>query len=83
MSPHEIDLLMHYYTRAGEHVNADHPGVRETLCDLARSGLLQELDMPTEYGATWKLTERGEVYCVALTRVPLPVQRWVMPGEET
>jgi hypothetical protein len=81
VTPFEIDILMHYYTTPGDHERSAYPGVVEALADLARQDLLEPLPQPTEYGANWRLTERGEVYCVALTRVPLPVKRWVMPGE--
>lgn len=80
MTPHEIDLLMHYYTCVDEHRDAHLVG--DTLCELAANGFLERLPQPTGYGSNWKITERGEVYCVALTRVPLPVQRWVMPDKE-
>jgi hypothetical protein len=81
MTPHEIDLLMHYYTCADDHRNANHPGVIEALTDLAGKELIGRLAEPSQYGSNWKLTLRGETYCDALTQVPLPVLRWVMPGD--
>lgn len=36
--------------------------------------------LPKEY--LYPLTERGRVYVEALCKVPLPVQKWVMPEEE-
>jgi hypothetical protein len=83
VTPHEIDLLMHYYSCADDHAHAHHQGVRETLLDLCAKDLLFALTEPTQYGANWRLTERGEVYCAALTMVPLPVMRWVIPDEDT
>lgn len=76
MTPYEIEILLFYYTRAGDHptVFENPPIWRETAEKFLSTDLLVARDTGTEaYG----LTERGRVYCESLTRVPLPEPQWV------
>ena len=81
MTPFEIDILLHYYGRAGDSdvVRRNPPIWLETRTRFIADGLLELLtDPPDEFGSTYRLTERGHAYCDGIQRVPLPRQRWVI-----
>lgn len=79
MTPFEIDILMHYFARGGDHavVRSNPPIWPETRDMFLREGLLAVAE-PNDLGATYEITERGTVYARALTTVPLPKQVWVV-----
>ena len=76
MTPFEIDILMHYLTRANDYRDGDFsaPALMPTLLAFIDQGLMVK---ETEGGRDFNLTERGIVYCESLQKVPLPEQRWV------
>ena len=80
MTPFEIEILMHYYTRGGDpDVVRDNPPIwPETRVRFLDEKLLEL--MPVDYRrddpATYMLTQRGQAYIKALMRVPLPVASW-------
>ena len=82
MTPLEIEILLHYYSRGDDYRDGDFsaPAVRSAI-DSFRGvlGLLQE--NPGKGGGAYHITERGKVYVAALMDVPLPEQRWVMPTD--
>ena len=79
MTPYEIDILLHYYSRAEDHedIHRKPPIWQPTL----RRFLDDELLQPTANGADviYAISERGTAYVEALQRIPLPVQIWVIP----
>lgn len=76
MSPFEIGIILHYYVRGDDHPRL--PDIQQTISEMVGNGLLED-ETPSVNGPKYRLTEKGDVYAVALTRVPMPEQRWVMP----
>lgn len=85
MTPLEIDILFHYYTRAVDYREGDFsaPAVRSTIDafrdDLSLLECWPDGAMPDGFCTTYRLTERGRVFIEALQALPLPVQSWAMP----
>lgn len=77
-TPLQIQIGLHYYSCAGEfEPHRFHaPAVQEALKDFVAGGLLESLDAPDEYGATYKPTEGLRVWCRALCSVNWPVRVW-------
>ena len=83
MTPLEIEILLHYGTRAYEYRDGDlsAPAVRETIDAFRdRLGLLEKNKRPSQMAA-YQLTDRGMVYMRALMDVPLPIMVWQMPAK--
>lgn len=83
MTPLEISILLHYHCTVTDYRDGDFsaPAVREAIDRFYK---VDELLKPTPEAlrGTWGayvITERGRALVEALTRVPLPVQVWVMP----
>lgn len=81
MTPFRLDVLMHYFVRAGDHEAMDTAPIwAETVCWMMFEGLLRER---TQYESRrdekYVITPRGEAHCRSLLEVPLPVQIWVTP----
>ena len=78
MTPFEIDILLHYATTLGPHpLMRDPPPIwRNTIRGFIEQGLLLESNDNAAYIKTDRLT----AYAEELQRVPLPVQKWVMPN---
>ncbi len=79
MTPLEIEILLHYYTRAaGDYRDGDFsaPAVKDVI-DWFKGSLLE--DNPDDAGTAYRITDRGRAYIEALTDVQLPIQKWVMP----
>ncbi len=84
MTPYEIDLILWYYSRAEDHpdVKRDPPIFQPTMRAFLHDELLRylaETERHQKHPMSYEITERGQAYVEALMRVPLPVQRWVMP----
>ncbi|MGX9392518.1 hypothetical protein ACWX0K_20575 [Nitrobacteraceae bacterium UC4446_H13] len=81
-SPLEIQIGLHYYCCADEFdpERIDAPAVQSALKWFVETGLLEKLDNPNPYGATYKSTHGLDVWCNALTNVPFPVRKWVIPS---
>lgn len=80
MTPLKIAIALHYYGRTDDYRDGDFSAlaVGEAIRDLVSAGLLID--------ETSRLTQRCyapseglRLYVEALTIVPCPVQRWVMP----
>ncbi len=85
MTPLEIGILLHYWTRTNDYRDGDFsaPAVRDTI-DAFRGewGLIEEI--PEDYRRsgeyrTYRVTERGEAMVKALTLLPLPIATWLIP----
>ena len=81
MTPYEIDIVLWYYVRVGDHpdIQRNPPVWRPTVDGFIDNGLL--LISKGRMDVVYVLSERGRAYVEALQRVRLPVQTWVMPGE--
>lgn len=82
MTPLQIQMMLHYYARpspyaAHEPEHASSQAVAQQRLRLLSDELLY-VD-PTS-GAGYALTDRGRAYISALTAMPLPIKKWVMPG---
>ena len=79
MTPFEFGILMHYANFVEEHpaVESNVPIWSETREMFLCEGLLEVF--PSGYGATYRTTDRGNVFLNAALNLPLPVQCWVMP----
>ena len=79
MTPFELDILLHYYTRIGDHpVVAANPLIwPETREDFLREELLARTTEGS-YSA-YVITDRARAYIKAVLALPLPVKQWVMP----
>jgi hypothetical protein len=78
MTPFEIDVLLHYYTRPTDHevLQRNPPIWTETRTRFVADGLLE---VSSNRCTAFKITDRGRAYVEALQRVPLPIQKWVQP----
>lgn len=78
MTPYEIDVMLHYYTRVNDHecVATNPPIWRPTIDDFLGLGLLE---LKASSDATYAITDRGKAYCEHLCAVQVPVCKWVQP----
>ncbi len=76
MTPLQIEIVMHYWTRANDYRDGDFsaPAVREAIDWFLSQGMLvpNAVDEPK----TYVLGQRGLAYAKALCRVPLPESVW-------
>ena len=82
MTPFEIDILLHYYTRPGDpSACVDNvPLWRPTLNMLMACDLLTVTE---SNGSTYRLTERGRYYVAhGICKVPVPVTTFTIPWGE-
>jgi hypothetical protein len=81
-TPLYIDIGLHYYTRAGEFdpQRMSAPAVKDALAAFVAHGMLERLDKPDEFGATYKPTDGLTVWCEALCKVNWPVRVWQIEG---
>jgi hypothetical protein len=80
MSPFEIGILMHYYCCASESpdVLRNPPIINETMRWFVNEGLLIKMEKPSEYGASYAITDRGRCWVVYVCNLSLPA--WTMEG---
>lgn len=82
MRPIDIEVLLHYYTRADDFRQGDFtaPAVRELIDSFREKyGLLEHTPEGVGGRSAYRLTERGKFYIEALLAVPLPVSKWIIP----
>lgn len=79
MTPYEIDVMLHYYTRVNDHecVVTNPPVWRGTVEAFLELGLLALAVQPSD--VCYRITERGKAYCGHLCAVQVPVCKWVQP----
>ena len=80
MTPLEIEIILHYYTRPGDYRNGDFsaPAVKNAIDWFCQTGMLELKEISTK--GDYDLTDRGQAYVDALMALPLPEKRWIMPG---
>ena len=82
MTPFEIRILLHYYVSPDEPEERDAPIFVETIRRFLVEGLIEQhpdCDETCSRCRKYQTTARGDAYCEALKRVPLPVQAWLIP----
>lgn len=82
-----LEVMLHHFYNPTPYPK-DTPAVRDAHNDLFGHGLLVPNAERSERGSpdkprAWDVTERGRVFVLALTNVPLPVQAWTMPQPKT
>lgn len=82
MTPLQITMMMHYYASAAPYAlddptHANSPAVKSQREKLVNVGLLQECP---DCLSGYRTTTRGDAYVDAICKLPLPVQKWVMPN---
>lgn len=83
-TPLHIGIALHYWTSPGDYDGGGsahfHSGATQAyLGHLVEVGLLEKLDAPDKYGATYRSTDALRVYIDGLLSVPYPIQKWVLP----
>lgn len=80
MTPLEIEIVLHYHSRANDYRDGDHsvPAVSDAIAHFCGAFELLE-ETPLGMGAKYRLTDRGRVYAEALVKLPLPALRWMYP----
>lgn len=84
MTPLQIQMMLHYYTRnepyaVREPAHANSGAVHtQRLCLITDEMLTTD---PTS-DSCFKVTERGHAYVDALMGLPLPIKKWVMPDAD-
>lgn len=78
MTPYEIEVMMWYYTRAGDHPHvSDNPPIwRPTMNTFVNLNML----MPGHNEQCYEITERGKAYCEHLCAVQIPICKWTQPS---
>ena len=78
MTPFELDILLHYYSLAGDHevVRNNPPVWKETRGFFLESGLL--MNDTGAINCSYCLTDKGHAYIEAILEVPLPVAKWIV-----
>jgi len=83
VTPFEIDVLLWYHARAGDHPKmAENPPVwRPTINSFMELDLLEPMPKDDRtWNACYRITERGDFYVRhGLCAVPLPEKTWQIP----
>ena len=82
MTPLQLQMLLHYYTRPtpyAEHepLHARSFAVKEQREELERLGLLEVCH---QFDGGYGVTDRGIAYIEGLKSLPLPEKHWIIPG---
>lgn len=77
MSPMQIKLILHAYACPFPYGGQESAAtVEHTYDELVALGLVEESPMLS----VWQVTPMGECFVNAVTNLPLPEQKWVMPS---
>ena len=84
MTPLQIEILLHYHSRADDYRNGNHsaPAVREALDWFLKEEIIRHEGFTPErfqdgtLKARYALTSRGAAFVEYLTFVPLPMPSW-------
>ncbi len=86
MTPLEIEILLHYYGKAGDYHDGDfrYPAVRNAITAFIDIGLLTTEPENGMYPhRTYHPTAGLRLYVETICKIPLPVKKWVMPDQES
>lgn len=92
MTPLEIEILMHYHARAGDHprlvgnesspeFDSWHAALNKFLINDYLVDRTQELH-PTRESPRYQATEKLHFYCRCLCNLPEPIQQWTIPANK-
>lgn len=81
MTPLDIDILLHYHCSASDYRDGDltAPAVRDSIAWALHEGLLECRTDSAD--ATYRTTSRGDALVLAMCRMALPTQQWVIPRD--
>ena len=81
-TPLAIEIALHYQCRTGDYRDGDFsaPAVRQVIDNMVERGLLVSTG-DAEHLTQYQPTEGLSTYVGALTDVPYPVQKWVVPAD--
>ena len=81
MTPYEFSVLLHYYVSGAEHPDYARqvPVWDPTIRGLLACGMIEMRDGTTRpNSASYKTTEKADVWIKTVLSTPFPVQRWVV-----
>ena len=83
MSPLKIKIALHYFWSPQDYPDRTSQADIDAFADFMNEGLLTkrcESQVMQAGTSEYQATEKLKAYCNALTRVPLPVEKWVIPA---
>jgi len=84
MTPLQIEMLLHYYTRPSDYPDLHHPAQQDAIAYFIDQGYLTKIQLHEETPLCvleYNPTEKLYAYCEALCRVPEPRQGWIVDME--
>lgn len=88
MSPLQIEIALHYFSRGDDYRTVSQspnaytpPAIVDVLALFVDSGLLRTDKRSGDFERKYHPTEALRVYVNAVCAVPLPVQQWVIPQQ--
>lgn len=83
MTPLELEILLHYYSRAIDYREGDFSSsaVEEAICKFINEGMLEDrkADDPKW---KYKMTHKGYFFIDYIRNVPLPEMYWRIPTDQ-
>jgi len=79
MSPLQLEILLHYYSKANDYRDGDF-GASSVRSDIEAFKREELLVADPKQDRCYAIGERGRVLVEAVLAVPLPERRWVMPS---
>jgi len=82
VTPYEIDILLHYYCRGGDHPSMERnpPMWRPTIDQFQADHLIRTIPQETRaqmaHPCCYEILDRGRIYCEKLIATPLPLPTW-------
>jgi hypothetical protein len=79
MTPLQIEILLHYWSRAEDYRQGDFsaPAVREAIDWFMHEGML-ERNMSADRLTSYRTTDRAQAWIRHVTDLPLPTMTWVI-----
>lgn len=76
----ELQILLHYHDHPGDFMEGDFrtDAVRQAVEWLKAMRLIERNGLASAQSA-YIISERGRVFIDAVLKLPLPVEKWVMP----
>jgi hypothetical protein len=80
MTPLQIEILLHYWSRAEDYRQGDFtaPAVREAIDWFMHEGML-ERNTDASRDTAYRTTERAQAWIEYVKSLPLPTHTWLMP----
>lgn len=77
LSPYELEILIHYYSKVGEFPNQDNEAFQAAIRRFVNAGLIKINGPTSSYRGNH---EALQVFFDKVLSTPLPANRWVMPA---